>query len=390
MIINPVEKQTKNGSVSIEASVELDHPTVGIPSKIWINYPEALSGNITQTHNPFVPSLAVLASFLGEDLEVRGSLSRRLLWGVNQVINVFMDWSPKVFHPIRIFPDSLTDAHIVSDETAILFSGGVDSYYSLLNHNPETDKILPVSSAIFVHGCDIPLDKPESYARVFDIYEPILVEMGIRLISAKTNMREFHRKVNWNITYGSVLAGIAFGMEGLYRQLLFSAQHQRDAQVMQGSEIRLVSSLSTENTEVLLDGQIHRAEKVAYLCQQPVTYSTLRVCWEHPDGIMNCGKCEKCIRTMVELELAGGLKDYKTFKSKLHISQIVWTNINSPVKRAFWYGCFQEAYHKKRIAIIVAISLAFIISWLRKVLLIDKFRTHFTRVKGRVNRKRYG
>jgi hypothetical protein len=35
-----------------------------------------------------------------------------------------------------------------------------------------------------------------------------------------------------------------------------------------------------------------------------------------PSGILNCGKCEKCIRTMTELVACGALKDSPAFPCK--------------------------------------------------------------------------
>jgi hypothetical protein len=39
----------------------------------------------------------------------------------------------------------------------------------------------------------------------------------------------------------------------------------------------------------------------------------LRSCWTHPNGLQNCGRCNKCRRTMMILDALGVLPDFVTF-----------------------------------------------------------------------------
>ena len=65
---------------------------------------------------------------------------------------------------------------------------------------------------------------------------------------------------------------------------------------------------STEAVEVVHDGaETRRVDKVAALAASPLALRYLRVCWENRGGAYNCGRCGKCMRTMVDLDLAGAL-----------------------------------------------------------------------------------
>jgi hypothetical protein len=46
-------------------------------------------------------------------------------------------------------------------------------------------------------------------------------------------------------------------------------------------------------------------EKVGAIARHQVALDWLRVCWRNPKGAYNCGRCEKCLRTMISLHAAG-------------------------------------------------------------------------------------
>jgi hypothetical protein len=49
---------------------------------------------------------------------------------------------------------------------------------------------------------------------------------------------------------------------------------------------------------------VPRSAKLSLLISDPVAMAHLRVCWEHRNGgeFLNCGVCEKCLRTLLEIE----------------------------------------------------------------------------------------
>jgi hypothetical protein len=63
------------------------------------------------------------------------------------------------------------------------------------------------------------------------------------------------------------------------------------------------------------DSNALRSERVRAIADNLIVQDNLHVCFEN----YNCSRCEKCVRTMVELELAGKLKDCKTFDTKVSL-----------------------------------------------------------------------
>ena len=63
---------------------------------------------------------------------------------------------------------------------------------------------------------------------------------------------------------------------------------------------------TTESMRVVHDGcEANRTEKVDWLVQNTRAPEDLRVCWQGPTLDRNCGRCEKCVRTMLNLWCLG-------------------------------------------------------------------------------------
>ena len=69
--------------------------------------------------------------------------------------------------------------------------------------------------------------------------------------------------------------------------------------------------------------------------RSPVALEHLRVCWENLEGAYNCGRCEKCIRTMVNLTVAGALDRCQTFDRELDLFEIAHLPIHDANDRTF-------------------------------------------------------
>lgn len=70
----------------------------------------------------------------------------------------------------------------------------------------------------------------------------------------------------------------------------------------------LLPLISTNNTRFYSASKaMERVEKTALVAKYPSSYNHLSVCWR---GAKNCGYCNKCIRTMMTLDLLGKLDAY--------------------------------------------------------------------------------
>ena len=60
-----------------------------------------------------------------------------------------------------------------------------------------------------------------------------------------------------------------------------------------------------------------RLARLAAIADDPVLLNGLRVCYLSPPDKLNCGHCEKCVRTMLQLEALGKLSKCSAFGASL-------------------------------------------------------------------------
>jgi hypothetical protein len=79
----------------------------------------------------------------------------------------------------------------------------------------------------------------------------------------------------------------------------------------------------TEAFEFISHGlDVSRLEKVTFISNHEIVLQNLRVCHKRPEGAYNCGKCEKCLRTMINLEVNNALDLCNTFERDLDINAV--------------------------------------------------------------------
>jgi hypothetical protein len=92
----------------------------------------------------------------------------------------------------------------------------------------------------------------------------------------------------------------------------------------------------TEGTEIIHDSaEVSRFDKLAALAHDEVAQEHLRVCWENRDGAYNCGRCEKCTRTMIALRAHGVLERFRTFDTPLELRRVRFGELNHQTQVAF-------------------------------------------------------
>jgi hypothetical protein len=97
-----------------------------------------------------------------------------------------------------------------------------------------------------------------------------------------------------------------------------------------GSHPLLDPLFRTEEMELVHDGgEADRDEKVERIASHESVAKHLRVCWRNTDGAYNCGRCEKCLRTMLSLLAVGALDRCATFGSELRESDVAAMEITS-------------------------------------------------------------
>jgi hypothetical protein len=226
--------------------------------------------------------------------------------------------------------------------SAMFFSGGVDSFYTFLKRREEIDAL------VFVHGFDIDLDDTslrQTVSRrlreVADAFDTPLIEVETTLRGVTERKRmvpEFH---NWEISHGSALASVAHLLSDQFNRIYIPATHTYKRLYPFGSHPLLDPLWSSSDLSVMCDGcEANRIDKCALIGQHEPALNALRVCWKNKDKAYNCGRCEKCMRTMLILKAVGAWEACNSFERDLTPRRVagIW------IRYARWERYYKEVY----------------------------------------------
>ena len=276
-----------------------------------------------ERYEPFVVAATPIAMRAGLPLSVPSPVSPRLLRGLPTAQEILHAWFGEL-RPIDVEAPGL-EAPTKSDGrgVACFFSGGVDSFYSVLRHRHRLDAL------IHVHGFDVPLNHRRRRALVSKTMRRAAEDLELPLIEVETDLRAAsNRYVLWGTQFnGAGLASVALLTSPRFREVLIPASHSYRDLFPWGSHPMLDHLWSTESVDVVHDAPLPRPEKVRGIADSDVAMRHLRVCFHHDAPGLNCGQCEKCLRTMAALRAAGALERCATFASDLPLRRLVRTPV---------------------------------------------------------------
>ena len=253
----------------------------------------------------------LVAMRLGEHLELDAPISGLLAGNLQVIQHIYSSWIPGL--KLVSVSAEFSEPGQSGPATGLFFSGGVDSFHSLIRHDDS------ISDLILVHGFDIPFTDDSSFLNCLRPAENVAQKFRKKLIVVRTNLRQLtDRFVGWGYLHGSAMASVGLCLDGVLSRCIVasSSYTYRDLHPW-GSHPLLDPLWSTETLQFVHDGaECPRIEKLRLICRNRTALDTLRVCWEGGAGA-NCGRCEKCLRTMVGLQCIGELNNCKALPREI-------------------------------------------------------------------------
>ena len=331
MIIHQPKFSHQNGEIILSAAVVIESSKKSaemLPKTLWFSYPESYESYIVDQSDGFLASLLLLGMYFGEDIDIKGSVSPRLAYGVQEYQAVFNQWFPKKLCRVAINYQNLQAlANTVQPgSVATAFSGGVDSFFSLWTHLPENQPIheYQISHGLFINGFDISLNRPAQFEKLFTRYSKLFANFGLELLQVKTNLRGFYQyRLNWIYAHGGALIGTALTLGNLLSRFYVPSTYGYLNLHPLGTSPLTDNLLSNGSTQIIHHGAATvRTEKMDQLSKWVKFHSNLRVCTDldSADNHFNCGRCDKCLNTIVYLEIIGQLPKFSVFPKKYSIT----------------------------------------------------------------------
>ena len=253
-----------------------------------------LPSPLVPSGDPFVAAGIALAMERGGAVELGLGLplSSMLASGLRLYQEAYAKWFPDLA-PVPVLAAETVER---SPGTGVgcFFSGGVDSLYSYVRNASR------VTHLVVVRGLDIPFSEVARWERTRAVVESFAAAQGKAVLVVETNAQEALRPARLE-NFGAILISTALGV-GL-RELIVPASYEYHDAFASGSHVTTDPLLSNDTTRVFHDGAVPRVAKVAAIVAAGMDLADLRVC--NCQTEYNCGRCEKCLRTLVSLSLLG-------------------------------------------------------------------------------------
>lgn len=256
----------------------------------------------------------------GGPLVSQGEISQKFLCGLARIQDIYCQWKTSLRRVVveNIVP--VPQVNPAANRVGVFFSGGVDSFYSLLKHRDE------ITDLIFIHGADIPLDNTLFRKAVSQRLRDVAASFDKNVIEIETNIRELlDPYVNWAfVSHGAALASIGHLLTPYFRRIYIAASHTCPDFSPWGSHPDLDPLWSSDTLEFIHDGfEVTRVDKVGFITKFDTALQHLRVCNNKSLSAYNCGTCEKCIRTMINLKVHNALNKCPAFGRELELKNIL-------------------------------------------------------------------
>lgn len=216
-----------------------------------------------------------------------------------------------------------------SPKSGCLFSGGIDALAMVRdNHlNFAPDHPRRIQDGILVYGVlQGENEFDPTFQNVIDAVSKMATDAGINLIQVNTNAYAHLRDLDpdfsfWRYEYhGSFLSAIAHTFAPRFTAASIASTYDLAHLEPWGSHPLIDPLYSNSNLQIRHENAaLSRLEKTRLVGEWDVAVEQLRVCNEktsYSQGNYNCGKCEKCVRTMTGLLSLNLLERATTFINK--------------------------------------------------------------------------
>ncbi len=318
------------GELSFEARL-----AGGEPRRIWFRS----ETEVTPSADAALVACLMPAMRTGGRLEVEAPISPRLLATQREYQAIQRAWSFAWKYneePLREVeveaPTRPPRPSPPSGRVAAFFSGGVDSFATILA-NPD------VTDLVFIRGVDI-LPRLAHQDGLADVVETRLreaaAELGRPLHVVETNIRELSDPlIRWESFFACPLVAVSHFFAPLFDRVLITGDTDHETAPLIGTAQLIDRQLGSEDLEVDdWGGRLNREQRLQLIAAHPVVRRTLRTCWENPGGAYNCGRCRKCLMTMISLEAIGARQGIETFPPELDLDRLAELEINQVISLA--------------------------------------------------------
>lgn len=314
LIIRDISKQRLDNRIRLSARITLKSEAASrqVPHELWIEWPADYGEFIEEAPDPFVVLMVPLAGVLNEPIQSAAPVSERLFNNLIEAQGVYRSFYPDIFTATALEMDVVVRRRSLAGMQGSFFSGGVDSAYNIAEtrRRSAVHGTRAIDSLWLCQGMDIVLSDTALWDEVKSRLSVVSREyVESPLATCASNLRAFYDPfLGWeDLGFGPALAGIAKSVAPAFDRVLIASASAYGRLIRRASHPMVDSLFSCDRQNIVhYSSCATRLQKVEVIgTHAPGLLRSLRVCWRNPDNAYNCGRCEKCIRTHLQLEALG-------------------------------------------------------------------------------------
>ncbi len=265
----------------------------------------------------FLVALLLYAMERQEDIKILDTpVTSKLYFNIiNYIIPVLASKGIK-YYPINIICNISSEKIFNEEQNGTGISRGVDSFQTLKKYTQDCPKDMQVKWLTFFNVGSHSDFGGENGRKLFlkrkNISEKFAKENNFNFIDVDSNISEFLGQI-FVETHSFRSASAVFAIQKLFKNYYYASGysvHDFKIQLDRPAkfEIYILSFLSTDSLTFYSSGcESNRLNKVYVIKEYELAQKNLNVCFNDE---FNCGKCEKCIRTMFELYANNSLEKF--------------------------------------------------------------------------------
>ncbi|MDI4509524.1 hypothetical protein E6P75_04775 [Moraxella osloensis] len=346
---NKINKNEKSQTRSCQIAISNQNNVIS-NKKIWFEYPIDLPLPDDDNCDSYLLATLLPAMTMKADIVVKGNVSKELLANLTELQLVWHKWLPDSYHIVEIKVDSIRENEVRLPYAVVAFSGGVDAQFSAYRHATgkagyATKKL---KAGVLIQGFDIPLEDAEGFSGATKKAEETLRDLGIDLFKVRTNISRFW-SINWEHFFGIAVASVLIGFEKIAGYGILGSSESYEYLVTPWGSHPIIDNLYASNTfRILHDGAgFTRSEKLKFISKWEKGIKNLRVCYAGELHDRNCGHCEKCIRTQLNLILSGN-EHPSCFEKTMHHKDFKYIYLRNDALRREWQSIQSEILNTKQ------------------------------------------
>lgn len=302
-----------------EARLETYISIDDIRKKIWFSVDKEYEQYLChERSDAYVIAVLNFAMRNGHDISCEAPLTEELYYNLDKyLIDAIKEYNPDFYRPIITAPIS-SDLLPCAGGVGTGISCGVDSLHALVSQTDLKFKRHNITHLTFnnvgSHG------EGERAGELFrkrqELPRKFAKEYGFKLVMSDSNLMDVVEQNHFKShTYSSMFP--VFCLQKLYSVYYYASSgyryHEFRLSDLSGSscgsyEMLSLPLFSTRNLRIYSDGEgMTRMKKISKIVHYAPSYKYLNVCLS--DG-KNCGKCEKCVRTLLGIDALGKLDNY--------------------------------------------------------------------------------